>query len=421
MKKTPIDNLELDLYYEKLDNGLEVYIVPKTEKNNIYVTYTTKFGSNTTEFVPKGETEMVKVPAGVAHFLEHKMFEQEDGVDPFYVFDKNGASANAFTSNTQTTYLFSGPDKLEENLSLLLNYVGDPYFTDENVEKEKGIIIQEINMSDDDCFRRGYNTILKNSFVNHPLNVPVIGNIESVNSIVKDDLYKCYNTFYNPSNMFLVITGNVDPEEVMKIIKINFRDTPPLDIITKKYEEPDNIVIPEETIYMNVTIPKVYYGFKINMHEFNLSKIKIMQYLTIYFDALFGSTSDFGQKMKIEGITNDEIEFMLIPTDDHILAVFIGETEKIDIFVSKIRENLNSIIDKKVFDRKKKVILSSTIYMTDDIYKINARIMGDIINNGILTYDIYNQAKELNYEDLLNILNIINYDNNTILFIKPNK
>ena len=150
MKIIPINNLEMDVCYEKLDNGLEIYVVKKKNSKNIYATFTTKFGSNINEFVPAYENKMIKVPDGVAHFLEHKMFEQEDDVDPFTFFSERGADANANTNNYKTTYLFSGPNFFEDNINFLLDYVQKPYFTDENVEKEKGIIEQEIKMYLDD-------------------------------------------------------------------------------------------------------------------------------------------------------------------------------------------------------------------------------------------------------------------------------
>ena len=144
MKKIDIKNLDLNLFYEKLDNGLEVYVIPKENCNNVYATFSTKYGSNIIEFVPIGEKKMIKVPLGIAHFLEHKLFEQKDGIDPFTFYSERGADANANTNQKKTTYLFSGSNFILENLNYLLDYVQEPYFTDKNVEKEKGIITQEI-------------------------------------------------------------------------------------------------------------------------------------------------------------------------------------------------------------------------------------------------------------------------------------
>ena len=187
MQKVALTNLDLTLYSETLDNGLSIYVVPKENANNIYVTFTTNYGAVQNEFVPYGKDEMIKVPEGVAHFLEHKLFEQEDGVDPFTFFSKNGASSNASTSSYKTTYLFEGTNHFEENLRYLLDFVQAPYFTDENVEKEKGIIIQELKMYQDNPFRMGYEKSLFNTFVEHPIRYSVGGSVESVSSITKED------------------------------------------------------------------------------------------------------------------------------------------------------------------------------------------------------------------------------------------
>ena len=168
MKKINYKNLDLDLFYEKLDNGLEIYILPKNNVNNIYVTFSTKYGSNIIEF-KENDKKFTKVPLGIAHFLEHKMFEQEDGTDIFSFYSERGADCNANTNNTKTTYLFSGPSFLDENLNLLLDYVQSPYFTDENVEKEKGIITQEIKMYQDMPGNVMYDKIVEKYFQIHPM------------------------------------------------------------------------------------------------------------------------------------------------------------------------------------------------------------------------------------------------------------
>ena len=221
MKKINFKNLDLDLFYEKLDNGLEIFVLPKTNVNNIYVTFNTKYGSNISEFKPIDKDKMIKVPLGIAHFLEHKMFEQEDETDIFSFYSERGADCNANTNYTKTTYLFSCPNFFKENMDMLLDYVQAPYFTDENVDKEKGIITQEIKMYQDMPGTMIYDKIIENTFKIHPMKYPIIGNIENINKITKEDLYTCYNTFYHPSNMFVVVTGNVNASEVINIIKEN--------------------------------------------------------------------------------------------------------------------------------------------------------------------------------------------------------
>ena len=221
MKKTKLKQFDLDLYSETLDNGLLINVIPKENINNIYVTFSTKYGSIHDEFIPIDGTDYYKVPMGVAHFLEHKVFEQEDGIDPFTIFSSNGADSNANTSNYKTTYLFSGPSNFEENLCFLLDFVQQPYFTDKNVEKEKGIIEQELKMLNDKPYWKLYESTLSNAFINHPIKYPVGGTVETIWKITKEDLYRCYNSFYNPANMFITISGNVSPKDTINIIKNN--------------------------------------------------------------------------------------------------------------------------------------------------------------------------------------------------------
>src|SRR5574344_105198 len=212
--------IDLNAHYYKLPNGLEVYIVHKKGKKT-YATYSTKYGAKDIEFVPFKSKKMKAFPLGIAHFLEHKLFEQEDGIDIMETFAKRGADVNAYTSYTQTCYEFSGPSQFYENLETLLSFVQSPYFTNENVEKEKGIIEQEINMYNDSPYAVMHYESLKCAFKDIPYNKKIAGDKENIFKISKEDLYECYNTFYHPSNMFVTIVGNVDPDKTIELIKKN--------------------------------------------------------------------------------------------------------------------------------------------------------------------------------------------------------
>lgn len=414
-------NLDLTLYEETLDNGLKIYIVPKDNCNNIYATFTTKYGSVDTKFLQNGK-EIIS-PNGIAHFLEHKMFEQKNGKDPFEIFDKNGANSNAATSNYKTTYLFSGPTNFEENITTLLDFVQDPYFTDENVEKEKGIIKEEIKMCDDSIERVGYNKTLFNSFVNEPIRIPVIGNIESINSITKEDLYTCYKSFYHPSNMFLVITGNVNPKKTISIIKKNQSKKQFEKIETKKidYKEPKKVYLKKEIKQMNISIPRVYYSYKLNIKDINLKRYKIMHYLSIYFDSLFGSVSDFEEEILNEKITNDGVEFFISKTNNYLLVTFVAETKKPQKLIKKIKKYIGSNITIDDFNRKKKIMLSSNIFMSDNIFSINNKITNDVLETGEVITDIYKEIEDLNFDKLNNLIDNLSFKNTCEVLIKPIK
>ena len=215
MKKINLNQIGEEIIYEKLDNGLDVYLYNKKDCTNNYVTFTTKFGSIYNEFIPIDKNKMLRVPHGVAHFLEHKVFVQESDPQPEEFFARSGAICNAYTTFKNTTYLFSGPDSLKDNICFLLDYVQSPYFTKENVKSEKGIITQEIHMCDDNPTDVLYEHIRKNIFHNNPFKDSIIGTVKDINSIDENILYTCYNTFYHPSNMFLVISGNFDKDEAL--------------------------------------------------------------------------------------------------------------------------------------------------------------------------------------------------------------
>lgn len=249
-------------WHERLANGLDVTVIPKKGFLKTYGLFTTKYGSIDNEFIPIGLEHYTRVPDGVAHFLEHKMFEKEEG-DVFQLFGRLGASANAFTSFTKTSYLFSTTANVYENLEVLLNFVQDPYFTEETVEKEKGIIAQEIKMYDDDPDWQLMLGVLRNLFPTHPLHIDIAGTTESIQEIEPSDLYACYDTFYHPSNMKLLVVGNVDPEMTIEFVRENqaqkdFIDMPP---VQRRYpiEKPE-VIVHESHQYMDITQPKVMVG-----------------------------------------------------------------------------------------------------------------------------------------------------------------
>lgn len=426
MESKKLENLDLTIYSSKCHNGLDIYVIPNNKVNNIYATFTSKYGSRINEFVPIGEKEMIKVPEGVAHFLEHKMFEQKSGIDPFTFYSNNGASANANTSYYKTTYLFDGPDNIKENLNYLLDYVQDPYFTDENVEKEKGIIIQEYEMYQDNPYSRGYECLLKNAFINDPIKYPIVGTKESINSITKEDLYKCYNTFYHPSNMFVVVTGNVDASQIIDLVDKNqnskkYDKAPKINI--KKITEPNHINKDYEEFNMDIAIPKVLIGYKLDISKIKkIPKIKIINYICIYFDMLFGLTSNALEDLHINNKIHGNIELDFIEADDYLLFVLSSETENYDYFVKYVNGVLNSnTLSETEFSRKKKNLIGSLINMSDNIFAINHKIISNIIRYGDIIYDDYNIIETLNYSEYKNVIDSLSLKNKTVCIIKSNK
>lgn len=421
-----MNGLDLEIFEEKLENGLRIFIIPKKNTNNTYVTFSTNYGSVENDFIPIGEEKMISVPLGIAHFLEHKVFEQESGEDPFTFYSERGADANANTTNYKTTYLFSGTEFLEENINYLLDYVTSPYFTEENVEKEKGIIEQEIKMYEDDPYTRIYEGIIYNAFVNHPIKYPIIGNIESIRKITKEDLYKCYNTFYHPSNMFVVISGKVKPEQVVEWIFKNQskKEKKKIEkIIVKEYEEPDTVAKKEERLTLNVTIPKVAIAYKFPIKKFQMKeKSMLLRYLSILFDIHFGSTSKLAEKLRKEDCLNGYIEVDFVDTKEHILLILFAETKKEEEFIREVEKELKDLrIEKEDLERKKKVLLSSLLYTSDNIYSINHMIMNRINRYKEVDSNVFDKIKEMNLDKMKEITKELSFENKTVFFVEPKK
>lgn len=426
MKKIPLSRLDLTVFYEKLENGLEVFIVPKNNVNNIYVTYSTKYGSNQNDFVPINQNKMIHVPLGIAHFLEHQLFNQEDGNDVMTFYSERGTDVNANTNKTKTTYLFSGPDFFEENLEFLLDYVEKPYFTDESVNKEKGIIEQEIKMYQDKPFNRLYEGIIYNCFHKHPIKYPIIGSIKSINQITKEDLYTCYNTFYHPSNMFITVTGNVDCEKTLDIIKQHetkrhLEKAKPIKLET--YDEPDTVSKKAETINLNVTIPKVAIAFKINIDKIKkVPKTEITSYIRILFLSKLGATSEFNEKLKEEQIITSFIDTYVVETDKHAVVVVATESKKPEDFIKKIRSELSNLtLSEEELDLKKRAYISNAIYASDSIMSINHKIMNDITKYNKLFDNDIEIIENYNMKDMDEIIKAISLNNYTTYIVNPLK
>ncbi|MEY8189460.1 M16 family metallopeptidase [Peribacillus simplex] len=345
MEKIAFTQLKEELFHEKMDNGLEVYILPKSGFNKSFATFTTNYGSIDNHFKPLNGTEFSKVPDGIAHFLEHKLFEKEDG-DVFQQFSKQGASANAFTSFTRTAYLFSSTSDFDRNLTTLIDFVQEPYFSEKTVEKEKGIIGQEINMYDDNSDWRLYFGTIANMYHQHPVKIDIAGTVESIADITKDMLYECYNTFYHPSNMLLFVVGPVDVESTMKLIRDNqnnkgYNEQP---AVERKFdEEPEVVAKDKEVLRMNVQTPKVMLGIKaINVHQSGLQLLKRELATNIYLEMLFGKSSPLHEELYEEGLIDQTFSYDYTQEQGFGFALIGGDSAKPD----ELRESLFGILQK---------------------------------------------------------------------------
>ena len=354
--KLDFPNVGETLHHHVLDNGLSVYLLKKTGYEKTYATFTTKYGSIDRRFKLDN---WVEVPDGIAHFLEHKMFEKEDG-DIFQQFGRQGASANAFTSFTRTAYLFGATSNVRENVKTLLDFVQYPYFTKESVEKEKGIIGQEIQMYQDNPGWRLYFGLIDAMYVHHPVKIDIAGTIESISAITAEDLYLCHRAFYHPSNMALFVVGNIEPEEMLDLIRDNQSAKSfeaPLLSARETIEEPTSVRLSERVIEMDVSVPKVMIGYKDTPLA---GEAGLKQELTVelLMHALFDTTAPLYTELYAEGLIDDAFSFDYTSEESFAFAALSMETPHVDAFVSRITTALEKPLhlDEATLERKKRMM-----------------------------------------------------------------
>lgn len=348
MNKTEYEQINETLYHEVLPNGLTVYLLPKNDYHKTYGLFSTNYGSIDNEFIPYGEKEKVKVPDGIAHFLEHKLFEKEDG-DVFQLFGQQGASANAFTSFTKTSYLFSTTDQVEKNLTTLIDFVQAPYFTEETVNKEKGIIGQEIQMYEDDPNWRMFFGILNNLYPTHPLHIDIAGTVESIDKITAQDLYTCYRTFYQPSNMVLFVVGKMEPEKLMKLIRENQEEKnfPPKQEIVRYFPENTKEIIKQSALEAAITRDKFVLGIK-GLDTLPQEGTELLRYKTainLLFQMILGNTSRNYLAMYNQGIIDDSFGFEFSLDREFHFADFSGDTDEPEKAAEKVKEIILGFAD----------------------------------------------------------------------------
>ena len=426
MKVINLDLIDEKVYYEKLDNDLEVYILKKEKFNSSYATFLTNFGGIDTEFIPINENDMVKMPSGIAHFLEHKLFEQESGDSVHEFYNKSGTYVNAMTSYKKTKYIFKGPNNFKENLVYLLDFVQSPYFTDENVEKEKGIILEEARMTFDNPNRKFYSTIMKNLFTSGLYDNTVIGTMDDIKSITKEDLYRCYNSFYHPSNMALIIVTNEDEKEIMDLVRNNqskkkFKKD--FKIVKKDYIEKPKVKVQKEILKENVQESRLCYSLKFRLSDFNASKLEVYDYFMILFGILVGNLSEFNIDLRSKNIIKDNIDFSItsqkISNEEYIIFNFYALTNKTSIFISLLEKQLlERKYTKKDFDLYKKTFKSDLNYLFENVNGIMNFLVAEYEFNGYISNESLEMEKNINYNRFKEITDKLNLKNKSIVIMK---
>ncbi len=351
--------------YEKImhPTGLTIYLYQKNSFHSTYATFSTKYGSIDTRFKLSSDDKIHEVPAGIAHFLEHKLFESEDG-DAFMRYAETGASANAFTSFENTSYLFSTTQNFYESLEILLDFVQSPYFTEETVKKEQGIIAQEIKMYDDDPNWRVMFNLLRGMYKNHTIKEDIAGTVESISEITPEYLYDCYKTFYNLNNMSLVVVGNFDTDKVLNMCDKMLKPSPDVTINRYFEDEPDDVCTHYVEEKLSVASKLFQIGFKENIK--GLKTEKEVALTEILLDVIASGSSKLYEKLyDLQLINESSFSYEYFEGESFSSVLFGGESkdpkkvlEEIKSYVNELKQNG---IDEEEFSRAKKAIYGSNI------------------------------------------------------------
>lgn len=394
-----------------LSNGLEIYICKKKGFSKKIGLFGTKYGSVTNDFIDITTNKRVKVPDGIAHFLEHKLFEKE-GANALDLFSKMGVSSNAYTSFDQTVFYFETVEKFEESIKMLVKLIKEPYFTPENVEKEQGIIGQEISMYDDDQNFMVYFNALRAMYQKNPVRIDIAGTIDSISHITSDMLYTCYNTFYSPQNMFFIVVGDVDVDETINLIEesINQYETKSDSKIVKyTEEEPREIAQKEITQKMDIYLPGLCIGYKLDLCS-GKDIIKNECIADIISDMYFSRLSNFYEEEYNKGYINEEIDFIYEGSETFSHLVISATSTNIDELEMDILEYMKKIksedIDEELFEIIKRKKIGENILNSDRLGVSYRRIIDSILNNVPTYYDVemYNSITSKDIKEFLDKL-----------------
>ena len=398
------ENAYMGEHYEILHHksGLDIYVYPK-DLTTYYGLFATKYGSVDNHFRKKGEEAFTDVPDGIAHFLEHKMFENEDGVDTFLRFAQTGASANAFTGFRNTAYLFSCTENFYESLEILLDFVTKPYFTEETVQKEQGIIGQEIRMGEDDPGRALIFGMLKCLYENNPVRYEIAGTVESISHITSDLLYRCYHTFYNLGNMALCVCGRVEAEKVLEVADKMLPDRKPDFEVESVYrEESEKVFQSRMTRRMQVAKPMFCIGIKDTcISEDPEERMKKSTAIGILCEVLFGKTSEFYNTLYDEGLISPSFDFWAEHNACFSFLSINGECDQpetiYDRFVSYVEEKIKTGLDPVSFERCRRVALASFMKGFDSTEEIASTLLITFAMEG---------ADLFSYPDLIRMIDL---------------
>lgn len=422
MNKEIIRNRRVNEEYIRIKHpsGCTICLYPMKGYSSAYALFGTNYGSVDTTFKTNKDKDFVTVPEGIAHYLEHKLFENDE-CDAFELYAKTGANANAFTSFDKTAYLFSCSQKFEENLEILLNFVQEPYFTDETVQKEQGIIGQEIKMYLDDPSWRVMFNGLQAIYHNNPVRIDIAGTVESIAKIDKDLLYRCYNTFYNLNNMVLSIAGNFDVDKTLEICDRLLKPSEDLGLEKIVPEEPYEVKEKRTVQKLSCSLPLFNIFFKMAPRK-GIENVRDYIQYNIMLELCLGKTSRFYNDNYEQGLINDTFNVGIFNGRGFFTAIADGESREPDKVFEEIKKELYRLrkegVSKEEFENIKKKTYGELLTMFNNVESMATNLLSAEMD-GVSVYEMVEAAANTAFEDIVNKLEEFDIENSCISIVEP--
>lgn len=405
----------------KHPSGLDIYLYPMPGFTSYYGLFGTRYGSIDNAFVDE-QGQKVDLPEGIAHFLEHKLFESEDG-DAFEKYAKTGAYSNAYTSFDRTCYLFSCSNRFYDNLKILLDFVRSPYFTPQTVQKEQGIIGQEIKMYEDLPSWRVMFNMLGGMFHNHPVKIDIAGTVDSIAKITDQLLYRCYNQFYDLSNMFLVLAGDFKEDEVLAFIDRNLKlpEQPAGAVSSLLPEEPDAVLQHKVSCSLDVAKPLFCIGFKEPTTGFTLDTMQMVS-MEILLKMLVGTASPLYKRLLEEKLINEEFSLEYFTGRGFAVPMLDGESDRPERVLELVLEQAELYrkngLDPRLFEAVRRELYGRGLRRFDAAESV-CSMLSDAAVLGYELFGHFNCLKRITPDDVLKQLEVFTADRAVLSVVNP--
>ncbi len=400
-------------------SGVTVCLCPMEGYSTVNAQFAVKFGSEDNRYRINGG-DIVNIPDGTAHYLEHKLFESPEK-DTFALFAETGASCNAGTSYDSTTYYFTCAEHFERNLEILLDFVQHPYFTPENVEKEREIISQEITMYLDSPGWRVIMELLKGVYKENPIRNDIAGTVESIAEITDKTLYDVYNAFYNPSNMYISIAGNFDMDKAIEVCERCLLPRTPAKLEAIPHSEPYEVVTHRTHMSMPVAKPQFAIGFK-RPDADGREALEEYIYYNMLVDIIFGDTSEFYKRLRDSGLLNDAFRVSVFMGRGYVLPLITGESDDPDAVLAEMKQELRKFKenppDREIYGRIKKQTYGSVVRGYNNTETVSQYMM-DALLAGLAPYALVDAAADASYETMCEKLSRLDEENSCLEIIYP--